>query len=92
MVGDWRRRGPIYEVPFETLYSSKIKNLAMAGRCVSNTDDMWDIMRVIPCCAVTGEAAGTALSLSYDLTKLDVKTLQEKLRKNGAKLHENEII
>ncbi len=92
MVGDWRKRGPLYEVPFDILYSSKIKNLAVAGRCVSNTDAMWDIMRVIPCCAVTGEAAGTALSLSCDLTSLDIKELQSKLRANGVKLHENEII
>ena len=92
MVGDWRRRGPVYEVPFTTLYSSKIKNLAMAGRCISNTDDMWDIMRVIPCCAVTGEAAGTALALSYDLTELDVKELQKKLIQNGVVLHQKDII
>ena len=92
MVSNWRQRGPIYEVPFETLYSSKIKNLAVAGRCVSNTDAMWDIMRVIPCCAVTGEAAGTALALSYDLQMLDVKTLQARLMQNGVVLHEKDII
>ena len=92
MVGDWRKRGPLYEIPFEILYSSKIKNLAVAGRCVSNTDAMWDIMRVIPCCAVTGEAAGTALALSYDLTALDTRSLQEKLVQNGVVLHEKDII
>jgi hypothetical protein len=53
---------------------------------------MWDVMRVIPCCAVTGEAAGTALALSYDLTALDVKALQKKLVQNGVRLHENDII
>lgn len=92
MVGNWRKRGPIYEVPFATLYSSKIKNLAMAGRCISNTDDMWDIMRVIPCCAVTGEAAGTALALSYDLTGLNVSRLQQRLVQNNVKLHEKDIL
>ena len=91
MVGNWRHRGPIYEIPFTTLYSDKIKNLAVAGRCVSNTDSMWDILRVIPCCAVTGEAAGTALSLSYDLTSLDVAELQKALVNNGVRLHEKDI-
>ena len=38
MVSDWRKRGPIYEVPFSTLYSAKVKNLIMAGRCTSVTD------------------------------------------------------
>ena len=91
MVGDWRRRGPVYEVPFGCLYSDKIKNLAVAGRCVSTSDAMWDIIRVIPCCAVTGEAAGTALALSYDLTSLDLVKLQKTLVKNGVKLHEKDI-
>ena len=64
MVSDWRKRGPVYEVPFSTLYSSAVKNLITAGRCTSVTDSMWDIMRVIPCCAVTGQAAGTAAALT----------------------------
>ena len=66
MVSDWRKRGPVYEVPFGTLYSGKVKNLIMAGRCTSVTDGMWDIMRVIPCCAVTGEAAGIAAAMTSD--------------------------
>jgi hypothetical protein len=38
-------------------------------------------MRVIPCCAVTGQAAGTMAAMTEDFTKLDVKKLQEKLKK-----------
>ena len=91
MVSDWRKRGPVYEVPFGTLYSKKIKNLIMAGRCTSVTDGMWDIMRVIPCCAVTGEAAGLAAAMTDDFASFDVKVLQKKLISCGAKLHENEI-
>ncbi len=91
MVSDWRKRGPVYEVPFRTLYSSKIKNLICAGRCTSVTDSMWDIMRVIPCCAVTGEAAGTAAAMTDDFGTLNVAELQEILTKNGVKLHEKDI-
>ena len=89
MVSDWRKRGPVYEVPFRTLYSVKIKNLICAGRCTSVTESMWDIMRVIPCCAVTGEAAGTAAALSDDFASLDVIELQKILQNNGVVLHEN---
>lgn len=89
MVSDWRRRGPVYEVPFGTLYSNKVKNLLMAGRCTSVTEELWDVMRVIPCCAVTGQAAGTAASMTDDLSQLDIKELQSKLAANGVKLHEN---
>lgn len=91
MVSDWRKRGPVYEVPFRTLYSSNVKNLILAGRCTSVTDSMWDVMRVIPCCAVTGEAAGVAATMTDDFSTLDVKELQEKLSANGVKLHLNEI-
>ncbi len=91
MVSDWRKRGPVYEVPFRTLYSAKMKNLLFAGRVTSVTDAMWDIMRVIPCCAVTGEAAGVAAAMSDDMTELDVSSLQAELRRRGVKLFETEI-
>ena len=91
LVSDWRKRGPIYEVPFKTLYSGEIKNLITAGRCTSVTDSMWDIMRVIPCCAVTGQAAGTAAAMTDDFTTLDVKKLQERLEENGVILHESQL-
>ena len=91
MVSDWRKRGPVYEVPCSTLYSAHVKNLIMAGRCTSVTDAMWDIMRVIPCCAVTGQAAGTAAALTEDFTAVDIRQLQQTLKNNGVILHEQEL-
>ncbi len=91
MVSDWKKRGPIYEVPFRTLYNSKVRNLICAGRCTSVNETMWDIMRVIPCCAVTGQAAGTAAGMTDDFTALDIKALQNELKKSGVVLHENDI-
>ena len=93
MTGDWRRRGPAYEIPFGTLYCREVKNLLVAGRDISVTDDMWDITRVIPPCAVTGEAAGTAAALaleaadSADFSELDVAALQKRLIAQGVRLH-----
>ncbi len=92
LVSDWRKRGPVYEVPFSTLYSHSVKNLICAGRCTSVTDSMWDIMRVIPCCAVTGEAAGTAAAMSDDFSRIDISKLQKKLRSHGVVIHESELI
>ena len=91
MVSDWRNRGPVFEVPFGTLYAPEVKNLITAGRCTSVTDSMWDIMRVIPCCSVTGQAAGTAAAMSDDFTALDVAQLQTKLARDGVVLHEDEL-
>ena len=92
MVSDWRKRGPVYEVPFSTLFSKAVKNLITAGRCTSVTDSMWDIMRVIPCCAVTGEAAGVAAAICDDFTKIDMEKLQNKLKENGVVLHEKDLM
>jgi len=92
MVSNWRKRGPIYEVPFRTLYSAKVKNLICAGRCTSVNEPLWDIMRVIPCCAVTGEAAGTAAAMTDDFSILDVKELQRILVSNGVVLHEKDVL
>ena len=91
MVSNWKKRGPVYEVPFGTLYSSKVKNLICAGRCTSTDQTLWDVMRVIPCCAVTGEAAGTAAAMTDDFTTLDIKELQKILVSNGVVLHENDL-
>jgi hypothetical protein len=92
MVANWRKRGPIYEVPFRALYSRSVKNLAVAGRCISSDEALWDIIRVIPCCAVEGEAVGLAAAMTDDFTTLDVAVLQSKLKQNGVVLHEKDLI
>ena len=91
MVGDWRRRGPVYEIPFGALYGRAVGNLITAGRCISVTDSMWDITRVIPVCAVTGEAAGCAAAMTDDFRRLEVRALQRKLIEKGIVLHEEEL-
>ena len=83
---DWRKRGPVYKLPFSTLYGKDVKNLICAGRCISVTDAMWDITRVIPVCAVSGEAAGTAAAMTDDFAAIDIKALQVKLTDAGVKI------
>lgn len=51
----------IYDVPLSSLYNSNFPNLLAAGRIISAPDhDDWEVSRVIPTCAMTGEAAGKA--------------------------------
>lgn len=94
MFGNWRSRtdGAVYELPYTTLYGKKIKNLATAGRSISVDDTMWDLTRVIPVCSLSGEAAGTAAALSKNFGDVDVVLLQQTLRKNGVKLHIDEVL
>ena len=91
MVSNWKKRGPVWEVPFRTLYSAKVKNLITAGRCTSVNETLWDVMRVIPCCAVTGQAAGVAAAMTDDFSTLDVKALQAELERCGVVLHEGDL-
>ncbi len=91
MISDWRKAGTIYEIPFRCLYGEEIKNLITCGRIISVTDDMWDITRVIPVCAVTGEAAGVASAMSDDFKNIDKEKYFSILRNNGVKLHITEL-
>lgn len=88
MTGDWRKSGPRYCLPYSVIRASKTANLLCAGRCISTTYALQDVTRVIPTCAVTGEAAGAAAALAVktgqeDLAKLDIRQLQEMLKNQG---------
>lgn len=78
-IADWRRRGYVYSVPFRSMYCSEISNMLAVGRCISVTDAMWDISRVIPACAVTGEAAGAAAAMTDDFHRINISELQNTL-------------
>ena len=96
MFGNWKgngvnvHTGQRFELPYSCLYGKKIKNLATAGRCISTTDEMWEYSRVIPVCAVSGEAAGTAAALGKNFPEVDITALQNKLKENGVLLHWDE--
>ena len=91
--GSWIENGLAYELPIDSLYGEKVKNLTVAGRIVSvKNDDMWDITRVIPVCAVTGEAADVIAALYDDTDKIDVKKVQKELVSRGVKLHLSDCI
>ena len=87
MICNWRKRGPIYQIPYRCLYGKRVKNLITAGRCISASDSMWDITRVIPACAVTGQAAGTAATMTDNFMELDIEHLQKDLIQNGVQIH-----
>ena len=86
LIGSWRMRGPAFAVPLRSLYGAQLQNVLAAGRCISTTDTMWDLTRVIPACAVTGEAAGLAAAMTDDLRTLDVGAMQATLRSRGIPL------
>ncbi len=86
VIGSWKQAGPSYEIPFEALFCREVKNLTVAGRCIGVDDQMWDVTRVIPACAVTGQAAGTAAALFEDFPRADTARLQQALTDSGVHL------
>lgn len=87
--GDFRPAGwgKHYHIPYRSLYSPKCANLLAAGRIISANREGWEASRVIPACALTGQAAGTAAALASqsdgDVRRIDVGELRETLRRNG---------
>lgn len=67
MTGDWRKSGPVYYLPLRCMLATRTDNLIAAGRCISAGPGAWDIVRAIPACAVTGQAAGTAAAMACNL-------------------------
>jgi hypothetical protein len=77
-----------FQIPYGCLVPSKLENLLAAGRCVSAEFQIADVLRLIPICWVTGQAAGIAAALSIkDKCKprnVDIVKLQNNLRQQGA--------
>ena len=86
--GDFRPTGigNHYELPFGALWNRDFPNMLAAGRIISAPQgDGWEVSRVIPVCALTGEAAGKAAAMCVKEKKnLDALTLSdiEKIRIN----------
>ncbi len=52
-----------YPIPYRCFYSRNIKNLFMAGRCISVTHEALGTVRVMRTCGMMGEVVGKAASV-----------------------------
>ena len=89
VFGDFRKSGRHFQLPYASLYNREVGNLFAAGRIISAKGDGWELTRVIPVAALSGEAAGTAAALCVkgrcENHRLDVKLLQGVLQEAGVK-------
>ena len=73
-----------YYVPYRALLPKNVDNLLIAGRCILAPRDN---IRYIPACAATGQAAGTAATLSAKMNispkDLDYSILRKTLEEQG---------
>ena len=94
MSSDWGSINTIQEIPYEALIPVGTSKIIAAGRCISAEGYAWELIRSIPACAVSGEAAGVAAALCSKLAlepkDLPVAELQKRLRERGCKLSMHE--
>ena len=96
LIGDWRKSGPVWEIPYRSLCpASGTGGFLAAGRCIGSRGDAWEVTRVIPTAALTGQVAGLAASMSIDSGvepgDLKVSELQSRLQTMGFPLHLPEV-
>ena len=95
LTGDWRTCGPAWETPFAALVPEKVDGVFAAGRCMAAVDDAWEVYRVIPTAAMTGEAAGIAAAIASEkqcnASEVAACDVQKALQQLNVKLHLEEV-
>ncbi len=93
-VGDFRYRSRRYELDAGCLYHPEYPNLLAAGRIVSAEGDGWEISRVIPTAALTGQACGVfareMVRTGRAAAAVEIGNVQSALEKDGVRLHFDE--
>jgi glycine/D-amino acid oxidase-like deaminating enzyme len=84
-------KGESYGVPYRCLTPRDLRNVLVAGRCISTDRQVNGSVRIMACCLTTGEAAGTAAAQAAatahpDVHAVDVSRVRESLIAHGAYL------
>jgi len=82
------KKGESHGIPYRCLTPKGLKNVLVAGRCISADYQSFGSIRVMPVCLVTGEAAGLAAALAFqqsnnDVHKVDTQFLRKRLKEEG---------
>ena len=79
------KAGETYSIPYRSLVPKGLANVLVTGRCIGADRAMQASARVIPCCYITGQAAGAAAAVCVTdkcaARDADVKKLQEIIKK-----------
>ncbi len=94
---DWDSRihqygpGESHGIPYRCLVPAGLRNMLVAGRCISTDRAVQGSTRVMPNCLATGEAAGCAAAMAArdwggDVRAVEVAALRTRLAAHGAYL------
>ncbi len=96
LVSDWRKPGPVWEIPYGTLVPVNCEGLLAAGRCISSEGDAWEVTRVIPPAALTGQMCGLAATLAVrkgvSPGDIEAEEIQRHLREKGIPYHISDVM
>ncbi len=92
IIPEWRFGGKVWEVPYGSIIPEKIKGLLAVGRCMdAEKGDAWNVARVIPCAALTGQIAGISAVLSVKNRttpdRIGLRDMRKVLDKRGILYH-----
>jgi hypothetical protein len=81
--------GGSYDIPFGCLLPRGLKNVVIAGRCLSATREGMGTARTMGPCMAMGQAAGAAAAICaerglVEIRQLPVRDLQKRLKEQGA--------
>lgn len=81
-------KGESHGIPYRCLTPKGLKNVLVAGRCISTEQVVQGSTRIQLACLVTGEAAGMAAVHAYrnhrgDVHNVDVQYLRKRLKEEG---------
>lgn len=78
--------GEYYTIPYRSLIPKGVSNVLVAGRCISSDHGAQASYRIMPVVCCIGEAAGSAVGLAVKqnctVREIDVKELQNELKRN----------
>lgn len=85
------RKGESHGIPYRSLTPKGLRNVLVAGRCISTDRPVQASTRVMPVCLVMGEAAGVAAAQAVrdtagDVHAIDTQALRTTLKRYGAYL------
>lgn len=80
----WRQKVAPYQIPYRALIPQGLRNVLVAGKCISGDQVAMSSYRMTPTCCAMGQAAGTAAALAMeaecaDVREVDVPRLQAEL-------------
>ncbi len=84
--------GESYGIPLRSLIVRDLDNVMVAGRCMGTDRKMQGSTRVMPCCFITGQAAGVTAAMAVEkdgaVRNVEADHVVHQLKKTGAYIPE----